>query len=117
MREKHLGAVGGYVLMEKAVENGAPEMERAFDADAALDGAHHDEQEPAEGDAAVHVAQPPVFLADAKVKKALAEHLPDGGQNPRGEHVLLDEFLLLAVELLDPADVLVSADDKETDGS
>ena len=114
--EEHLGAVGGHVLVEEAVEDGAPEVERPFDADAALDGAHHDEQEPAEGDAAVHVAQPPVLLADAQVQEALAEHLPDGRQDLRGEDAFPDQGLLLAVELLDPADVFVAADDKETDG-
>jgi len=54
--EEKFRAVGGYVLVEEPIEDSAPEMERSFDTDAALNGAHHDEQEPTEGDAAVHIA-------------------------------------------------------------
>ncbi len=114
--EENLGAVSRRIVVEKTVEDGAPEVEWAFDADAALDGAHHNQEEPPEGDTAVHIAESPVLLGDAQVQQALAEHLPDGGQYLGGKHVFTDDGLLFAVELANPADELVAADGKQGDG-
>jgi hypothetical protein len=50
------------------------------------------------------------------VEQTLAEHLPNSRKDFGGEHVFPDKRLLLAVELLDPPDVFISANHEETDG-
>ena len=118
----HLGEHKGCVtlrgcLVEIAVEDGHPEVKILGGADATLNGAHHDEQEPAEGDAAVHIAETPVFLADAQVEQTLREHLPDGWQQLDREDVLQDDGPLKPVELAYPAYIFIYTDAEKSESA
>ncbi len=103
--------------MEISVEDGHPVVEIALGADTAFDSANKDEQKPAEGNAPVHVSQPPVLFGNAQVQQAFAEHFPDGGQELDGDDILEQGLLLQTVKLPYPANVFVQADNQERDGS
>ena len=99
--------------MEIAIEDGNPKVEVLGGADTALDGANQDEQEPSEGDAAVHIAQTPVLFGDAQVEQALLEHLPNGGQQFSRKDIFPDDGTLEAVKLAYPAHEFINTDREE----